>query len=129
MMMHAQQWLLFFGALLGFLGVALGAFGAHALKQKLSLEMLTIFEVGVRYQMYHALAILFVALAMLLLKSPWLPYAGWSFVVGTIIFSGSLYILALSGVKAWGAVTPVGGLVLLLGWLFLAVGALSRSQS
>lgn len=120
----SHQCLMFSGALLGFLGVAIGAFGAHALKQKLSSEMLAIFEVGVRYQMYHAIAVLFVALAMMLIKSSWMLPAGWSFVAGTIIFSGSLYILALTGVKAWGAVTPIGGVILLLSWVLLALGAI-----
>lgn len=107
-------------SLSGFLGVALGAFGAHALKARLSPEMLTIFETGVRYQMYHCFALLAVGiLASQLSSLRQLTTAGWLFVAGTLIFSGSLYILSLSGVKTWGAVTPLGGLCLLAGWLTL----------
>lgn len=111
--------LLIIGALSGFIGVSLGAFGAHALKQRLDQEMLQIFEVGVRYQMYHALAICLAAI----LGGAFSGYAGWAFVAGTVIFSGSLYILALTGTKAWGAVTPIGGVLFLLGWVLLAIAA------
>lgn len=108
-------------SVLGFSGVALGAFGAHGLKSKLSTEMLTIFETGVRYQMYHVFVLLIlVCLAQQLLQFNFnLPAC--FLVAGIVIFSGSLYILALSGVKAWGAVTPIGGLFLLAGWLLLTL--------
>lgn len=107
------------GAGFMFLAVALGAFGAHALKNKLSSDMLVIFETGVRYQVYHALALLFVG--WLQHSSPHfrVALAGWAFALGIVIFSGSLYILTLSGVRAWGAVTPIGGVFFLLGWLLL----------
>lgn len=108
------------GSLLGFLGVAFGAFGAHALKARLSPEMLTIFETGVRYQMYHVFALLTVGALGQLLPNSRLGVAGWLFCVGVLIFSGSLYTLSLSGVKAWGAVTPLGGVCLLAGWLVMA---------
>ncbi len=101
--------LLSLGALLGFIAVAAGAFGAHALKSRLSQDMLSVFEVGVRYQMYHALAIL---LAALLTAST----AGWFFLGGTVLFSGSLYLLALTGIKTFGMITPIGGVILLIGW-------------
>ncbi len=123
MSVPAQQYLLFFCALLGFLGVAVGAFGAHALKQRLTPDMLAIFEVGVRYQMYHVLAMGLAAWVSTLTGGMWGAWAGWLFCVGIIVFSGSLYILALSGIRAWGAVTPIGGLLFLLGWLSLAVAA------
>lgn len=110
--MSSNKWLLCFGALLGLIGVAAGAFGAHALKNKLNQEMLAVFEVGVRYQMYHALAVLLTAYMGMLLS-------GWFFVGGTVVFSGSLYLLALTGVRLFGAITPFGGLILLLGWLCL----------
>lgn len=110
------------GSIFGFLSVALGAFGAHALRAKLSSDMLSIFEVGVRYQMYHALALFAVAWAITNYNSGFMLSAGWLFIAGTIIFSGSLYILALTGIKMWGAVTPIGGLLLLLGWLVLIIG-------
>jgi len=109
-------------ALAGLLGVGFGAFGAHWLRSRLSPDMLAVFETGVRYQMYHALALLAVALAVgrlgdaLLLK-----LAGWSFVVGIIVFSGSLYTLALTGRTALGAITPMGGLAFLLGWACLVL--------
>ena len=101
------------GAVAAFVGVALGAFGAHGLRSRLSLEMLTVFETGVRYQMYHALAILIVALAAARLDGWLIRAAGWLFTGGIVLFSGSLYALALSGVTLLGAVTPVGGLAFL----------------
>lgn len=118
---------LLIGSVYGFLGVALGAFGAHALKSRLSPDMLAVFETGVRYQMYHAFAILIVAAAIGHLGSiRLLNVAGWSFTVGILLFSGSLYALSLSEIRALGAVTPFGGLLFLLGWICLAVFALLR---
>ena len=113
---------LIIAALFGFLGVAIGAFGAHALKDKLTPQLLETFETGVRYQMYHVFAIAVVALASAQWKIGLLNVSGWLFVAGIIIFSGSLYILSLTGEKMWGAVTPFGGLALLAGWLTLAIG-------
>lgn len=113
------KWLLCIGAFLGFIAVAAGAFGAHALKNKLAQDMLAAFETGVRYQMYHALAILLVAGLGFLLPGTLLHLSGWLFISGTVVFSGSLYLLTLSGVKVFGAITPIGGLILLLGWFFL----------
>lgn len=111
------------GSLSAFMGVAAGAFGAHGLKGKLSPEMLTIFEVGVRYQMYHAFALVATAWALSKWPSTLVTAGGWLFVIGTLIFSGSLFLLSMSGVKWLGAVTPIGGLAFLAGWLCLAVGA------
>jgi uncharacterized membrane protein YgdD (TMEM256/DUF423 family) len=111
------------GALSGFLGVAFGAFGAHALKGRLDADMLAVFEVGVRYQMYHALALLAVGWASTRWPGALLTASGWLFVAGTVVFSGSLYALSLSGVRWLGAITPVGGLALLGGWLCLAWAA------
>jgi len=114
---------LLIGAVAGFLGVAFGAFGAHALRARLSSEMLAVFETGVRYQMYHALAILLVA-ALLARTGGWMvALAGWLFVAGVVIFSGSLYALALTGVRTFGAITPIGGLALLAGWVCLVLVA------
>ena len=118
---------LLIGSVFGFLSVAFGAFGAHALKDRLSPDMLAVFETGVRYQMYHAFAILIVAAAIGHLGSVrLLNTAGWSFTAGVILFSGSLYALSLSGIRVLGAVTPFGGLLFLLGWVLLAVFALVR---
>jgi uncharacterized membrane protein YgdD (TMEM256/DUF423 family) len=107
------------GAGSALLAVAAGAFGAHGLRSRLSPESLAIFETAARYQMYHALGLLAVAWAV----SQWggaLPtWAGWLFVTGTVLFSGSLYTLALSGIGWLGAITPLGGLALIAGWLCL----------
>jgi uncharacterized membrane protein YgdD (TMEM256/DUF423 family) len=111
------------GSLSAFIGVALGAFGAHGLRGRLSEDLLATFEVGVRYQMYHALALLAVAWACTKWPGTAVVTAGWLFVAGTIIFSGSLYVLSLTGARWLGAITPVGGLALLGGWLCLAWAA------
>jgi uncharacterized membrane protein YgdD (TMEM256/DUF423 family) len=114
------------GALSAMLAVGAGAFGAHALRARISAEHLAIFETGARYQIYHALALLAVAWAV----SRWpgsLPVlAGWLFVLGSILFSGSLYLLALTGARWWGAVTPIGGLAFLGGWVCLLLTAVRR---
>jgi len=122
-----DQTFLLLGSLAGFLGVGLGAFGAHGLKTRLSAEMLAVFETGVRYQMYHALALLVVSAAIGHLGSArLLVSAGWLFVAGIVLFSGSLYALALSGVTTLGAITPIGGLAFLGGWACLALFAAAR---
>jgi uncharacterized membrane protein YgdD (TMEM256/DUF423 family) len=112
------------GALLGFFAVLAGAFGSHLLKQKISSESLQIFEVAVRYQMYHALALIALAGVFRFSPSNWLNASGWLFIIGTCIFSGSLYLLVFTREKQWGAVTPVGGVLLLAGWLFSIAAAL-----
>jgi uncharacterized membrane protein YgdD (TMEM256/DUF423 family) len=109
------------GCLLAGLGVAAGAFGAHALKQRLSIETLQVFETGVRYQMYHAFGLLVVALAMDRWPNNTIHIAGWLFLAGIVLFSGSLYALCLSGIRTLGAITPIGGLCFLSGWAFLAL--------
>lgn len=115
------------GAVLGFLGVTLGAFGAHALRSRLSPEMLAVFETGVRYQMYHTFAVLIVAAAIGRIgDASLLVLAGWFFFAGILLFSGSLYALALTGVGVLGAVTPVGGLLFLIGWACLVVFGIAR---
>jgi uncharacterized membrane protein YgdD (TMEM256/DUF423 family) len=115
------------GSLLGFLGVAAGAFGAHGLRSRLSSEMLAVFETAVRYQMYHVFALLIVAAAIGRLgDARLLSLAGWFFVAGIFLFSGSLYALALSGVTMLGAITPLGGLAFLIGWACLAIFAAAR---
>src|SRR5689334_583818 len=114
------------GALSGFASVAAGAFGAHALRSRLSADHLAVFETGVRYQMYHALGLVVVAWAVSRWPGSATAAAGWLFVAGTVLFSGSLYALALSGMRALGAVTPFGGLAFLAGWALLAWTALRR---
>jgi uncharacterized membrane protein YgdD (TMEM256/DUF423 family) len=107
------------GAIAAFIAVALGAFGAHSLRTKLTPDMLIIFEVGVRYQMYHALALLALAWATTRWPEANLNVVGWCFIVGIVIFSGSLYLLSATGVRWLGAITPIGGLAFLAGWAIL----------
>ena len=115
------------GGVAGFLAVALGAFGAHAIKSHLSAEMLDIFKTGVQYQAIHALALLLVALfAERRPASTLLPKVGGLFAVGILIFSGSLYALALTGIRFLGAITPLGGLCFLAGWALLTVAAVKE---
>jgi len=114
------------GSLSALIAVAAGAFGAHALRARLAEDLLVVFETAARYQMYHAFALLFVAWATTQWPSTTLFVAGCLFLGGTMLFSGSLYLLALTGTRWWGAVTPVGGLCLLSGWLALAVGLWRR---
>ncbi len=110
------------GAINGAIAVAAGAFGAHALKERLSEKALAVFETAARYQMYHALAIvLCAAIAGGMVGA---RLSGWLFTGGIVLFSGSLYALALSDVKVLGAITPVGGLLFLAGWAWLAISAL-----
>ena len=112
------------GSILAGIAVGLGAFGAHGLRGILSPEDLVIFETGVRYQMYHALALLGVAWAVTQWETTLLEWSGWLFVLGILVFSGSLYILVLTGQRWLGAVTPLGGLALILGWVLLASAVL-----
>jgi len=109
------------GAVSAFVGVAAGAFGAHGLKDRLSADMLAVFEVGARYQMYHAFALIAAAWAVSRWPGALATTSGWLFVAGTIVFSGSLYLLSLTGQRWLGAVTPIGGLAFLAGWLCLAM--------
>jgi uncharacterized membrane protein YgdD (TMEM256/DUF423 family) len=117
---------LFAATLLAGLAVAFGAFGAHALRSQLDANALAIFETAVRYQMYHALALALVALWLdRPSPSPTLAIAGYSFIAGTVLFSGSLYALSLTGIKVLGAVTPLGGVAYLVGWICFALAAWS----
>jgi uncharacterized membrane protein YgdD (TMEM256/DUF423 family) len=114
-------------AALGGISVILGAFASHALKGKLSDRALDIWETGTKYQMYHALALILVALLLYRLndKSTPLMMAGYAFITGTVLFSGSLYALSLTGIKILGAITPMGGVAFIIGWICLAIAALS----
>jgi uncharacterized membrane protein YgdD (TMEM256/DUF423 family) len=113
------------GAVSAALAVALGAFAAHGLRARLSPEALQTFETGARYHMYHALALLAVAWAVTRWPGTAVSVAGWLFIAGTLLFSGSLYLLAITGVRILGAITPVGGFAFILGWLALAWAAWS----
>jgi uncharacterized membrane protein YgdD (TMEM256/DUF423 family) len=112
------------GALSALLAVAAGAFGAHALRSRMAPDTLGVFEVGARYHMYHALGLLAAAWAVTRWPGGATTIAGWLFVAGTVIFSGSLYALSLTGQRWLGAVTPLGGLAFILGWAALAWAAL-----
>jgi len=114
-------------AALGGISVILGAFASHALKDRLSERALEIWETGTKYQMYHALALILVALLLNSLSSNprFLIIAGYAFITGVVLFSGSLYALSLSGIKILGAVTPLGGVALITGWICLAIAALN----
>ena len=114
------------GALSGGIAVALGAFAAHALKGRLDAQLLVTFETGARYQMYHALALLAAGLLAERLPSRLVAASGVLFLAGTVLFSGSLYALALSGIRGLGAVTPFGGVAFLAGWLCLGLAASRR---
>jgi uncharacterized membrane protein YgdD (TMEM256/DUF423 family) len=111
------------GALSGAIAVAAGAFGAHGLKARLSPDMLAVFETGARYQMFHALALVAAAWVADRFPGGAAAAAGWLFLAGTVLFSFSLYALALSGVRGLGAITPLGGVAFIAGWLALAWAA------
>jgi len=114
------------GALAGVVGVALGAFGAHGLRGRLSPEMLGVFETAVRYHIYHALALVLTASLMGRVEGRSIVAAGWFFTAGIVLFSGSLYMLAATGITLLGAITPLGGLAFLIGWACLAIFAAAR---
>ncbi len=108
------------GALLGFLGVVLGAFAAHLLKDRLPPDLFAVFEVGVRYHMYHALALLAVGWAVAQYPAARLHFTGYCFAAGIVLFSGSLYLMSLTGMRLFGLVTPMGGVLFLAGWGWFA---------
>lgn len=111
------------GSVLAGLGVALGAFGAHALKARLAPELLAVYETAVRYQLVHALALLATAAVHARWPGRLAAAAGWLFALGVLLFSGSLYALVLTGVRGLGAITPLGGLAMICGWMCLAAAA------
>ena len=114
---------LMLAAFFGFTGVALGAFAAHGLKSRLSAEYLAIFHTGVTYQLVHTLALLGVALLATQISGRLITWAGASFAIGILLFSGSLYLLTITGVSKLGIVTPFGGLAFLVGWVCLGLAA------
>lgn len=112
----------------GFMAVACGAFAAHGLRARLPADLLAVFQTGVQYQMYHALALLAVGILGLHMGSSGLLRAsGWLFLAGIVIFSGSLYVLSLSGVRWLGAITPIGGVAFLAGWLLLMAAVIRQA--
>ena len=118
------------GAVFGLMGVASGAMGAHWLQNILDPGDLKTFETGIRYQMYHALALLATGVAADRWRVVWFTWACWLFTAGVVLFSGSLYLLAFSGIGLFGAVAPLGGVCLMAAWGSLAVGALRyKTQS
>lgn len=118
------------GSLSALLAVILGAFGAHALKAKLSVDMLSAYETGVSYQMYHSLALLLTGLLLMQFgQSAYLSWAGRFFLLGIFLFSGSLYLLALTDMRWLGPVTPVGGLCFIIGWGLLAMAVIRHSTT
>ncbi len=115
------------GAINAFLCVALGAFGAHSLKQKLSIDMLAVYQTGVQYHFYHALGLVAVGLVLLHFpKSRLIALSGWAMLAGIILFSVSLYVLSLTGIRGLGAITPLGGVAFLSAWAMLAYGTWSE---
>ncbi|HEY4788365.1 MAG TPA: DUF423 domain-containing protein [Bacteroidales bacterium] len=123
-----EKYFLPIGAFSAFIAVAAGAFGAHYLKNHLDAAMLTVFDTAVRYQMYHAFAIGLLSFSLRDNDSKWGRTAGWFFIAGTILFSGSLYLLSISGIKWIGAITPLGGLAFLAGWFSFAMHALPKNR-
>ena len=120
-----MQLFLAIAAIFGGLAVAGGAFASHSLQEHLTVRALEVFGTGVRYQMYHALGLLAIAMLQGLAKAPlgWLTAAGWLFISGIVLFSGSLYLISLAGIKAVGPITPIGGVAFMAGWACLAIAA------
>lgn len=120
--MLAQTWIVI-GTLLGFMSVALGAFGAHALAGSLSEKMLATYHTAVQYQSLHGLALILLGLFGMIRTDAPIQVAGWAFLVGTILFSGSLYLLVGTGLRQLGMITPVGGMLFLVGWVSFGLSA------
>ncbi len=123
------RWWMLIGSVAGFLSVAGGAFGAHFLKSRIGKDMLTVFDTGTRYLMLHAVALLVVGVIASRDGAPPMNAAGWLFTIGTLIFTGSLWALSISGVRTLGAITPIGGLTLLAGWIALGIAAVRIAQA
>ena len=112
----------------GLAAVALGAFGAHSLRETISADMFSVFDIGVRYQMYHTFALFIAAWFFQSRQGRKFLLAAWFFIAGVVLFSGSLYLLAVTGIRALGFVTPLGGLLLLAGWAMMAMGFLEEKS-
>jgi uncharacterized membrane protein YgdD (TMEM256/DUF423 family) len=121
-----NQTILISGAIFMALSVLFGAFGAHALKTRLTPEMMQVYQIGVQYQFYHSLGLLFAGIIGFQIESKWVGRSAMFLALGIILFSGSLYLIALSGIKAIGAITPIGGLSFVAGWISLAIAVWKR---
>ena len=121
-----NQTILISGAIFMALSVLLGAFGAHALKARLTPEMIQVYKIGVEYQFYHALGLLFAGIIGFQIDSKWIGRSAIFLGIGIILFSGSLYLVAISGIKAIGAITPIGGSSFVAGWISLAIAVWKR---
>ena len=124
--MMKNQTILISGAIFMALSGLLGAFGAHALKTRLTPEMMQVYQIGVQYQFYHSLGLLFAGIIGFQIESKWVGRSAMFLALGIILFSGSLYLIALSGIKAIGAITPIGGLSFVAGWISLAIAVWKR---
>ncbi len=128
-----QKTFLILGAIFGALAVALGAFAAHGLKKIADSDTVNVFHTGVEYQFYHALALLAVGILYVQFPSAWLQRCGWCLTIGTILFSGSLYLITVLKVSGSGSLgpagilTPIGGLFFIVGWIFLLIGLLQKT--
>ncbi|MCW8883225.1 MAG: DUF423 domain-containing protein [Sedimenticola sp.] len=110
--------------------MALGAFGAHALRERIPAELMAAYQTGIQYQALHTISVLVIGLLLLHLPaSRWIRRSGWLMLLGTLLFSGSLYLMAISGFKSLGAITPLGGICLLAGWFSLIVGLIKRDTT
>jgi uncharacterized membrane protein YgdD (TMEM256/DUF423 family) len=118
---------LIIGAVLMALGVGLGAFGAHALKQKLSVEMMAVYKTAVEYHFYHALGLILIGILYQLYPSKMIVASGWVVFLGVVLFSGSLYFLSITDIKWIGAITPIGGVAFIAGWVLLVIGIIKYS--
>lgn len=123
-----DRWILVFAALSGFIFVALGAFGAHGLSKVLDAKQMAWLQTGLEYQGLHTMAMLVLGIAVLFCDNAWFRRSAAFFAVGTLLFSGSLYWLALTSVKMWPYITPLGGFCFLIGWALLLVGALRLNK-
>jgi len=117
-----QKFFMLFAAASGLLATGLGALGVHALKGQLQANRLNAYQTGVQYQFYHSLALLLLSLILFHVVNNWLQLAGFAFIVGILLFSGSLYLLSMTGIKSLGMITPLGGMAFIVGWLLLLMG-------
>lgn len=123
-----SKYFILLAAISGFLATCLGAFGAHALKAKISIDMLAVYQTGISYQFYHSLALLLLGLLMIHYNNKYLKLSGIMFTVGILLFSGSLYLLAITGIKQLGIISPFGGVAFMIGWLMLVVGVIKDKK-